>query len=87
LGRVNIAEQLRFQGKILSASIGKKANWWFNSITVEMADSTPVNRNSPVGIDVGLNRLATLSDGRRYENQRPLRHRLKKLRRLNKELA
>jgi len=38
-------------------------------------------------MDVGLNRLATLSDGRWYENQRPLRHQLKKLRRLNKELA
>lgn len=35
----------------------------------------------------GGNRLATLSDGRRYENQRPLIHQLKKLRRLNKELA
>ena len=33
------------------------------------------------------NRLATLSDGRQYENQRPLVHQLKKLRRLNKELA
>src|SRR5215472_1700751 len=32
-------------------------------------------------------RLATLSDGRKYENQRPLAHHLKKLRRLNKELA
>ena len=34
-----------------------------------------------------MNRLATLSDGRQYENQRPLAHQLKKLRRLNKELA
>lgn len=87
LGRVNMAEKVRFQGKILSARISKTADWWFISITVEMADSTPVNTNPPVGIDVGLNRLATLSDGRRYENQRPLRHQLKKLRRLNKELA
>ena len=40
-----------------------------------------------MGVDVGLNRLATLSDGRRYENQRPLDQHLRKLRRLNKELA
>src|SRR5712691_10959144 len=87
LGRVNMAEQLRFAGKILCARISRTADWWFISITVEMADPTPVNTNSPVGIDVGLNRLATLSDGRRYENQRPLRQALIKLRRLNKELA
>jgi len=87
LGRVNMAEQLRFTGKILSARISRTADWWFVSITVEMPDVVPENHHPPVGIDVGLNRLATLSDGRRYENQRPLRHLLKKLRRLNKELA
>ncbi len=87
LGRVNMAEQLRFAGKILSARISKTADWWFVSITVEMPDGMPENHYPPVGIDVGLNRLATLSDGTRYENQRPLRHLLKKLRRMNKELA
>ena len=87
LGRVNMAETLRFEGKILSARVSKTANWWFVSITVEMADEVIFNTHPPVGIDVGLSRLATLSDGRRYENQRPLTHHLKKLRQLNKELA
>src|SRR3989440_11185744 len=87
LGRVNMAEKLRFSGKILSARISRTADWWFVSITVEMPDVLAENPCPPVGIDVGLNRLSTLSDGRRYENQRPLRHLLKKLRRLNKELA
>jgi putative transposase len=87
LGRVNMAESLRFSGKIMSARISKTASWWFVSITVEMPDEVPLNNLPPVGVDVGLNRLATLSDGRQYENQRPLIHQLKKLRQLNKELA
>ncbi len=88
LGRVNMAEQLRFVGKILSARISKTADWWFVSLAVEMPDVVPeANAKHAIGVDVGLLRLATLSDGRRYENQRPLRHLLKKLRRLNKELA
>ncbi len=87
LGRVNMAEQLRFAGKLLSARITKTADWWFVSLTVEVPDAVSVNTNPPVGIDVGLNRLATLSDGQWYENQRPLAHLLRKLRRLNKELA
>ena len=87
LGRVNMAESLRISGKILSARISKHASWWFASITVELPDDIPPNTHPPVGVDVGLNRLATVSDGRRYENQRPLVHQLKKLRRLNKELA
>ena len=82
-----MAETFRFSGKILAARISKTAAWWFVSITVEIPDEIPWNTHPPVGIDVGLNRLATLSDGRQYENQRPLAHQLKKLRRLNKELA
>ena len=87
LGRVNMAESLRFTGKILSARISKQASWWWVSITVEMPDEIPLNTSPPVGVDVGLNRLATLSDGRKFENQKPLVYQLQKLRRLNKELA
>lgn len=87
LGRVNMAEKLRFSGKILSARVSKTADRWFVSITVEMPDEVLFTIHPPVGIDVGLNRLATLNDGRRYENQRPLTHHLKKVRQLNKELA
>jgi putative transposase len=87
LGRVNMAESLRFTGKILSARISKQASWWWVSITVEMPHEIALNTSPPVGVDVGLNRLATLSDGRKFENQKPLVYQLKKLRRLNKELA
>lgn len=87
LGRVNMAESLRFQGKILSARLSKTASWWWVSIAVELPEDLPLNTHPPVGVDVGLNRLATLRDGRWSENQRPLAHQLKKLRRLNKELA
>lgn len=87
LGRVNMAENLRFCGKILSARISKTASWWFVSITVELPDEVRYAPTHPVGIDVGLNRLAVLSDGRRYENQRPMARQLKKLRRLNKQLS
>ncbi len=88
LGRVNLAEKLRFSGKILSARLSKTASWWFISITVELPDDTLAPPSKPpVGIDVGLNRLATLSDGKQFENQKPLRTLLKQLRAANKKLA
>src|SRR5215469_2197997 len=88
LGRVNMAEQLRFSGKILSARVSKTASWWFISITVELPDAVPPSQHlPPVGLDAGLNRLATLSDGRRFENQKPLRTRLLRLRAANKKLS
>jgi putative transposase len=86
LGWVNMAETLRFQGKVRGARITKTADWWFVSITVELPDETLHRRTAAVGIDVGLNRLATLSTGQGYENQAFLRTALKKLRQANKRL-
>ncbi len=88
LGWVNMAENLRFRGKILGARITRTADWWFASITVEVADTPPpqIKRPAAVGVDVGLNRLATLSTGEAFENQKFLTTALKKLRRANKRL-
>ncbi len=86
LGWVNMAEKLRFHGKITGARITKTAEWWFISIQVELPDAIPVKRPAAVGIDVGLNRLATLSTGEGVENQAFLKTALKKLRQANKRL-
>src|SRR3989441_5028143 len=86
LGWVNLAENLRFKGKVTGARITKIADWWFISITVEVADRLPDKRKAAVGIDVGLNRLATLSTGEGYENQAFLKTALLKLRQANKRL-
>jgi putative transposase len=86
LGWVNMAENLRFQGKVTGARVTRSAEWWFVSITVELPDEKPEKRTAAVGVDVGLNRLATLSTSEGYENQAFLRTSLKKLRQANKRL-
>jgi len=89
LGWVNMAENLRFKGKVTGVRITKTADWWFASITVELPETQPDPahpRPHAVGIDVGLNRLATLSTGEEYENQAFLKTALNKLRQANKRL-
>jgi putative transposase len=86
LGWVNMAENLRFKGKVAGARLTKTADWWFVSIQVEMPDVIPVKKPAACGIDVGLNRLATLSTGEEVENQAFLKTALGKLRRANKRL-
>lgn len=86
LGWVNLAENLRFKGKVTGVRITRTADWWFASITVELPDTRGSPRTPAVGIDVGLNRLATLSTGEEYENQAFLRTALAKLRQANKRL-
>ena len=87
LGWVNMAEKLRFRGKVIGARITKTAEWWFVSIQVELPDAISVKRPAAVGIDVGLNRLATLSTGEGVENQALLKAALKKLRQAGHSLA
>lgn len=86
LGWVNMAETLRFKGKVTGARVTCTADWWFISIAVEVPDDRSNQRKPAVGIDVGLNRLATLSTGEGYENQAFLKTSLKKLRQANKRL-
>src|SRR5690348_3300927 len=81
-----MAENLRFTGKVTGARITRTADWWFVTIGVEMPDEIPVKIPAACGIDVGLNRLATLSTGEGVENQAFLKTALSKLRRANKRL-
>jgi putative transposase len=87
LGWVNMAEELRTGGKIMSARITSKAGQWYISITVEVPIKTQSNNNLSVGIDLGINKLATLSTGKVFENQKVLRHQLSRLKFLNRQLA
>jgi putative transposase len=87
LGLVNMTETLRLRGKILSAHITRSADWWYVSITVELPDPPMQARQEAIGIDLGIHRLATLSDGSVLENQKPLRHLLGQVKRLNRSLS
>jgi putative transposase len=86
LNRDNRSLPYRFGGKVTGARITKTADWWFVSIQVEIPDAMPAKKLAAVGIDVGLNRLATLSRGEGIENQAFLKTALSKLRRANKRL-
>ena len=66
VGRVKIAEKLRFKGKICGYVVKKEAGSWFLIATVDIAEDVKPfcsNPNSTVGIDVGLQHPAVASDG------------------------
>ena len=64
LGLVRMRESLRFQGKIVSATVSKNAGQWYVSIRVDVDPQTlpPSNakNHGVVGIDLGVRTLATL---------------------------
>ena len=66
IGKVRLAEELRYTGKIMSYTVSHYADQWHVSVQVELnEDVRPrcVNPDSIVGIDVGLHTPATASDG------------------------
>lgn len=90
LGWVRLTERLRFSGKVLSVVISKQADRWFAAINVDILDQVKRSDNQvrrAVGIDLGLTRLATLSDGTCFENIRTTKLFERRIRRLNKSLA
>ncbi len=72
--------------KVLSATIREQAGRWYISVQVEEqhAEPTPAT-GAPIGIDVGIKTLATLSDGRTFENPKALRSRLTALKRASRK--
>jgi len=85
LGGVKGAESLRFSGKIMSAVVKRKADYWFIVISVETNQTfTTCDNQAVVGVDLGIKTLATLSDGKIVEAVKPLMTRLDRLRLLQR---
>jgi putative transposase len=96
IGRVRLKETRSdrgFEGRILSATIRHRADRWFVSLCVErpaFAQRQSVRTSkSVVGIDLGLRSTAVVFDGvtRVVAPHKALERDLKKLRRLDRELA
>jgi putative transposase len=88
LGWVNMAESLRFEGKLMGAVVSRQAVRWYVSLTVEMDESEPRTFSKfSVGADLGVKTLVKLSDEGKYESQVLLRSELNHLKRLNRRLA
>ena len=90
IGWIKMFQELRFEGKIIRVTLSKTAHRWFVSITVDTGTpNTPRDtRGLPViGVDVGINSLATLDTGKHYENPRPLRRYEWKLAREQRKLS
>ena len=76
-------------GKIKSATISREANGkYYVSVLYEMYDKVPeINHRTIVGIDLGIKKLLTLSDGTTYDNNKYIDKYEKRIKRKQRELS
>jgi putative transposase len=96
IGRVRLKERtVKMEGRPIAATINRRADRWFVSLTVEREREVrptrrPARPADIVGIDLGLANAAVIYDGsvtRVVEPRRALRTNLKRLQRLDRRLA
>ena len=87
LGVIRLKETSAVTGRILSATVSERAGRWFVSIQVETSIVVPDNQGPAVGVDLGVKTLATLSDGRVFENPKAYRRKLQVLKRAQRVVA
>ncbi len=90
LGRLRLKERgyLPVAGvKVLSATVSEQAGHWDVSVQVEQDQAVPTNTGPVVGVDLGVQALATCSGGTVIANPRHLKRRLNKLKRLHRMVS
>lgn len=82
IGDVAMAQALRFEGKMLGATVSRTANRWFVAVQVEVSDAQFYRQRTAdeiQGIDLGIKAAATLSNGESIEAPKPLKAALRRL--------
>ena len=85
VGWIKLREALRFDGKVVGATISRTADRWHVSVQVDVGERRKERTSDfTVGVDLGIKASATLSTGEVVEGPKALDRNIKKLRRLSR---
>lgn len=88
LGWIKMAEELRFAGKVMNATISQsKTGKYFVSFIVNTKNVTKENTEESIGIDLGLTHFCITSAGEKIDNPRFYRSHEKRLAREQRKLS
>lgn len=88
LGWVKFRQSRAVIGKIKNATVSQHAGSWYISFQVEIEVAQPVHPStSAIGLDAGISKLATLSDGTIFEPVNSFKKNQVKLARLQRQLS
>ena len=87
IGTIRMFVHREIVGKIKTCTILRDGDQWYACFSVELPSVGKVEPKTSVGIDLGINTLATLSDGTVIENPKTLDKYDSKLRKAQKDLS
>jgi len=87
IGDLKVKWHRPLQGKIKTVTLKRESGRWYVCFSVEVEASPLPESMEAVGIDVGLEAFATLSDGTRIENARYFKTAQARLRRAQRKVA
>ena len=88
VGWIRMREPVRFSGVLKRVTVSRAADRWFASIMVETADIQPVVQpQETAGVDLGVNKLAVLSNGTAINGPKAHTALLKRLRRTSRAFS
>ena len=87
IGRIAVRWHRPIEGKIKTLRIVRQADGWYACFACEAEPQPMPPTNAEIGIDLGLHRLITTSDGEKVENPRWYRNEQKSLRILQRRMS
>lgn len=86
IGWIRYRNHREVVGEIKNVTVSKKCGKWFVSIQTEFEQETPLPKGGEVGVDMGIARFLTLSNGEYVEPINALAHLKGKLAKLQRQL-
>ena len=87
IGKIKLKQHRNFDGKIKTVTIKREIGKWFVFFAVESEKEILPKTGNSVGVDVGLENFAVLSNGEKIENPRFLRQAEKRLKTAQRKLS
>jgi putative transposase len=87
IGDIKLKLHREFEGKVKTCTIKKDIDRWYACFSVEVENEILLKTGREIGVDVGINNFAVLSDGNIIENPKFLKKSEKRLRRRQRKLS
>jgi putative transposase len=87
IGNIKIKQHRPIVGEVKTLTLRREAGNWYACFSVEYTPTILPRNGKAVGMDVGLESFATLSDGRQIKNPRYYQKAQKQLRRAQRKVA